>query len=182
PSPHGGEPLAPHAADLLAVEADGAARRPDQVEQQAAGRGLAAAGLPHQPEGLAPVDVQADPGDGGDVADRPGEHAAPDREVLDQVLGLQERAGAVARRRRRRLGGRVGHGFVPPSCALSAAGRSAAAPSTTSPPAPAAPASRSSGSGTIRSSGTSRSASSDSRVTSTFRRSDSTVTPSSSSA
>src|SRR5690606_1656781 len=174
-------------ADLLPVEADRPARRRQQVEQQAPGRGLAAARLPHQAEGLAPVDVQADAGDGGHVADRPGEHAAPDGEVLDEVLGLQERAGAVAPDRGR-LGDRVGHGFVPPSCAVSAAGGPAGAPPTASPFPPVSPAasppaaSRGSGSGPRRSSGSSASASSDSRVTSTCRRSDSTVTPASSSA
>ena len=85
---------------LGAVEADGARCRHDQL-QHAASRGrFAAAGLAHEPEGLARRDAEADTAhrvhDADLVAD---EGAAAQREVLDQVFDLEQGLGSAGRRR-----------------------------------------------------------------------------------
>ncbi len=80
-------------ADVLAVEADLAARRVEQAHDQARRRALATTGLADEPERLAAAHVEADAvhrlhGAGLALED----HAARDREVLDQVADLDERA------------------------------------------------------------------------------------------
>ena len=97
--------LAAQAAHVLAagrqhvdaVEAHGARGGLHQAEHAARGGRLAAAGLPHQPEGLAGPQLEADAVDGAHGADLPVPDAAPDREVLDQVLDHQQGAAAQPR-------------------------------------------------------------------------------------
>ena len=59
-----------------------------QAHQQPGQGRLAAAGLADDAERLALVELEGDPVDGLDLADRAPQHAALEREVLDQVLGL----------------------------------------------------------------------------------------------
>ncbi len=66
-----------------------------RIMQRAGGR-LAAAGLAHQPEGLAGPQLEADAVDRAHGADLPVPGAAADREVLDQVLDHQQGGGAHA--------------------------------------------------------------------------------------
>jgi hypothetical protein len=95
PAAERAEILLREAGDVLAVEDDLAARRLVQPEDGAPDRGLAAAGLADEPEGLAPSDGEADVVDRLDVADVPVEQdAALDREPDPEVLDFDE--GAVA--------------------------------------------------------------------------------------
>ena len=57
------------AGEVPAVELDGARGRLEQLDHRAAGRGLAAAALTDQAEGLAGADVEVDAVDRLDVAD-----------------------------------------------------------------------------------------------------------------
>ena len=69
-----------------------------QPEQRAAGGRLAAARLPHQPEGLAGAEVEADVADRLHRADRAADHAgAAHRELLDQVAHRQDRLDGSCR-------------------------------------------------------------------------------------
>ena len=61
-----------------------------QPHQHPAKGRFAAAGLPDDAERLALVELEGDPVDRLDVADRPPQHAGLDRVVLDQVLGLED--------------------------------------------------------------------------------------------
>ncbi len=75
---------------VLAVEDDLAAGRLVELQDGAAGGGLAAAGLADQAEGLALLDVERDAVDGLDRADLALEDdALGQREVHDQVVDLQ---------------------------------------------------------------------------------------------
>ena len=58
-APRGAQPFGGEREHVLAVEPHRPARRFDQPEQAAAGRGLAAARLANQPERLALVDAEA---------------------------------------------------------------------------------------------------------------------------
>ena len=71
--------------DVLAVEDDAPAGRLDEAQQDAADRGLAAAGLADQAERLAAPDREADVVDRPDLADLAVQHAAVKREELGQV-------------------------------------------------------------------------------------------------
>src|SRR5216683_7469451 len=64
--------------------------RLDQAQDGSAGRGLAAAALAHQPQGLADPDGEADAVDRIDLADRAAQHALAHREVLLEILDLQD--------------------------------------------------------------------------------------------
>src|SRR5690606_35243245 len=64
----------------------------DQAQDAAAKGGLAAAGFPDQPQGLARRHVERNAGDGVDMADGALEdEAALHREALDEVADRQER-------------------------------------------------------------------------------------------
>ena len=77
---------------VLAVEDDRAGVRVLQAHDEAADRGLAAAGLAHHAERLAPRHLETDVGHRADAAD-PALHdgARGDRELLDQMLDSQQR-------------------------------------------------------------------------------------------
>jgi len=79
------------AGDVLAVELDAAAGRLEELEHRAAGGGLAAAGLPHQAEGLALAQLQGDAVDGLDGGVGPLDQGLAElREVLLQVGDPQQ--------------------------------------------------------------------------------------------
>src|SRR5205085_8011719 len=84
--------------DVLAVEQDLARGRVEQPDEQAGGGALAAPGLPHDPQRLALLDVERDV---IDRLDRPDllleDDPAADREVLDEVLELDQRPSVLAR-------------------------------------------------------------------------------------
>ena len=99
PRPHRAQRPRVEPGDLLAVEMDGPAGRLDQADQQPPQRRLPAAGFPHQPQGLAGADAEIHP------VHRPQRHAAapqeragPDREMLRQPRGHQQRAHATPTR------------------------------------------------------------------------------------
>ena len=81
-------------------------RRLDEAQQQPPDRGLAAARLADQAQGLAATDLEADAVDRLDLADGALEDAAADREVLDEVAHLDERDAGAGRARRDRGAGR----------------------------------------------------------------------------
>ncbi|OEV00489.1 hypothetical protein AN217_24795 [Streptomyces qinglanensis] len=84
--------LARRVGDVLPGVAEGARGGLQQPGQQPSRRGLATARLADEPEALARVHGEVHPGDGLDLAHFPLEgEAAHDREVLGQVLGLQQR-------------------------------------------------------------------------------------------
>ena len=89
--------------DVLAIEQDGARRRVDEAQEQPSDRGLAAARLADEAERFAATDLEADAVHGLDEADLPLEDPAVDREVLHEVLDLDQR-----RRGGRRGGAAVG--------------------------------------------------------------------------
>ena len=60
-----------------------------QAQDRAAGRGFTAAGLADQTHRRAALEVEGDAVDGLDIADRVGDHAALDGEVLLQVIDLK---------------------------------------------------------------------------------------------
>ena len=95
--------------ELDAVELDRARRRLDEAQEQPPDRRLAAARLADQPEGLAAADVEADAVDRLDGGDRPLQHPAADREVLDEVADLDQRPVGIGWRAGRQAG-RAGHG------------------------------------------------------------------------
>ena len=68
---------APQVADILVLEQDRAARLPGQLDDDAAGRGLAAARLADQREDLAPEQGQVDAVHGAHDAARLGGGACP---------------------------------------------------------------------------------------------------------
>ncbi|CUK21701.1 Uncharacterised protein [Achromobacter sp. 2789STDY5608615] len=92
-------------ADVLAVEFDRAAAALDQLQQRAAGGGLAAAGLAHQRQRLAWIQVEADLLHGVHALLHAAEDAAGDVEGGGQVAHLQHRAVLAAHGGRRRHGG-----------------------------------------------------------------------------
>jgi hypothetical protein len=73
------------------IEPDRTGGRIDQPQQQAPDGRLAAARLADEAEGLAAPDVERHAVDGLHLADRALQDAAPDREVLDEVVDLDER-------------------------------------------------------------------------------------------
>ncbi len=81
PGPH---LLAREAVDALAVDADLAGGRVDQLEDRLAGGRLAAAALADEPQGLALGDVEGDAVDRMDLPDGALQQPLLDREVLDQ--------------------------------------------------------------------------------------------------
>ena len=85
PPPVGLQRGALERGDVRAVEDDRAGRRVDEPQQQPADGRLAAARLADEAERLAAPDLEAHAVDGLDLADRPLQDAARDREVLDQV-------------------------------------------------------------------------------------------------
>src|SRR5947199_2231158 len=76
--------------DVLALEGDLARGRLDQSQDRAAGGGLAAARLAHEPQRLARHDVERHVVDGVDPRHLAREETAADREVLLEVLDLEE--------------------------------------------------------------------------------------------
>src|SRR5215470_3743561 len=76
--------------DVLALERDFARGRLDQSQDRAARRGLAAAGLAHQPERLAAHDVERHVVHRVHARDLAREEAATDREVLLEIADLEE--------------------------------------------------------------------------------------------
>jgi hypothetical protein len=93
--------------DVLPVEADRPRRRIEQAQHETRRRRLAAAGLADDPERLAAAHGQRDVLDRVHDGLAAREHALPHREVLRQVVELDEvfrsgagRAGACARLRR----------------------------------------------------------------------------------
>ena len=96
--------------DVLAVEDHVPVRGLVEAQDRPAERGLAAAGLAHEPERLAALDGEGDVVDGLDVADVAVEQEpALDREPHLQVLDVDERAA-----RRHRMRGRLSQ-LRPPS-------------------------------------------------------------------
>src|SRR5438552_18731999 len=96
----------------------------DESEDQATGRGLAAARLPHQAEGLTAVEVEGHPAHRVNFVDDAPEQPGAHREVLDQTTDVEDllarggpaRAGGRAERRvRHRLAaaGRTAAGLAP---------------------------------------------------------------------
>lgn len=77
--------------DVLPVEADRTGGRLDQPQDAAARRGLAAAGLADQRQGLALPYRKRDALDRVDIADRPVEEAALDRKARDEIADFQDR-------------------------------------------------------------------------------------------
>lgn len=115
--PAGGSPCG---GDVDAVQLHGAAVGPLQAEDHACGGRFAGAGLADEAQCLASVEPQSDTVDGGARA-APGQGRAPDGEGAGQPGHLEQRngrcgalarrvrrPGAVAARRSRRDGGRVG--------------------------------------------------------------------------
>ena len=91
-APHWAKILAGEPDHLLAAVLDGAGGRLEQLDDRPAERRLAAAGLADQPEGLALVQGDADVVDGLDARHSPVEEDSRlDREVLDEVLDLEDR-------------------------------------------------------------------------------------------
>ena len=77
---------------VLAVEAHRASGRLDQAQQHAARGRLAASGLADQRQGLAGLDGERHAVDGAHRSQALAQHQpASDREILDQVLDLEER-------------------------------------------------------------------------------------------
>ena len=96
----GGLELArPHREHIPAVELDLPPRGLDQPQQQATGRGFAAAAFAHQPEHLAPLDGERDAVDRLDLSDLTLEEPTVDREILDEVGDFQQRAHRAGRAR-----------------------------------------------------------------------------------
>ena len=91
---------------------DLAGGRFEQFQQRAADRRFAAAALADKPQRLAAPDLERDAVDRVDLARDAREHAGIDREMLFQILDLEQRAGHCRRRARRaghadsRAGGR----------------------------------------------------------------------------
>src|SRR5207253_7008889 len=78
----------------LAVDADFAGGRLDQLQDRLAGGRFAATALADQPQGLALGDVEGDAVDRVDLADGLLQHPLLDREMLDQVAHRQQRRPA----------------------------------------------------------------------------------------
>jgi hypothetical protein len=90
-APVGPELPARQGGDVVPVEDHPAGGEGVQAGGAAGQGGLAAAGLADQAEGLAAVDVQADPVDGVDgLGVPPGEDPPADREVLDHLLQVEQ--------------------------------------------------------------------------------------------
>ena len=79
-----------HRAQVWIVERDLSAGRLKQAQDRAAGGRLAAAAFAHQSQGLALLDVKADPVHRLDMADHFSHQAAVDGKVLFQVLDLEQ--------------------------------------------------------------------------------------------
>src|SRR5690606_7685788 len=77
-------------ADVDTLELDRARRGGDQVQQQSAGRRLAAARLADESERLGFVELDADTVDRGDFPDRPRQQPTANGELLDQILRLED--------------------------------------------------------------------------------------------
>ena len=75
---------------LAAPEPDFTVRHVVGAHDDAARRGLATAAFADQAQGLAGPDVEADPVNGLDVADRLGQEAALDGKVFPEVLDVQQ--------------------------------------------------------------------------------------------
>jgi hypothetical protein len=96
-------PDGPHLApaelrDVLAVELHGAAGQRQQPHDAAGERGLPAAGLPHDADGLAGVHVEGDAVDRLDASDLLLEDDPPaHREVLLELADAQQRRAATGR-------------------------------------------------------------------------------------
>ena len=89
-APHRLQVAAAEAAQVDAVELDLARRGLEQAQQRAAERGLAAAGLAHEPHGLAAEDVEVDAVDRLQLPDGALEDALLHREVLLHRAGLEQ--------------------------------------------------------------------------------------------
>ncbi len=72
-----------------------AALRLHQAQQRIAHGGFAGAALADQPDGLALMHHDIDAVDGADMADRPAQHAAADREMHAHIGTLDQRGGVV---------------------------------------------------------------------------------------
>src|SRR5262249_23131225 len=92
------------AAEVTALEDHLPARRPLELQDAAAGGGLAAAGLAHEAERLASPQREADPVHRPHGTGAAPEQPAADREVLDEIAHLEQDValadGAGGRRRR----------------------------------------------------------------------------------
>ena len=86
----GSQRAAGHRGDVLALEQDLAGRRFDQLHDESAGRGLAAAGFAHEPQDLALGDRKTDAVDGLHLSGDPGQDALTDREVLLQIFNFDQ--------------------------------------------------------------------------------------------
>jgi hypothetical protein len=78
--------------DVLAFEDDLARCRLDEAEDAPAGGGLATSRLAHQPQRLALLNGEGHVVHGVDARHLPREEPTPDREVLLEVLDLEERS------------------------------------------------------------------------------------------
>jgi hypothetical protein len=86
--------------DVRSIELDPARRGVEEPQDHPPDRGLAAARLAHQAEGLAAADLEADPVDRLDRPDLTLQDPAADREMLDEVCDLDERPFGGLRRGR----------------------------------------------------------------------------------
>jgi hypothetical protein len=77
--------------DIGAVELDPARGRVEEPQDHPPDRGLAAARLAHEAEGLAAADLEADPVDRLDRPDLTLQDPAADREVLDEIRDPNQR-------------------------------------------------------------------------------------------
>jgi hypothetical protein len=78
----------PHCQHIPAVEPDPPRGGLDQPQQQATGRGFAAAAFTHQPEHLARLDGERDTVDCFDIGNFSLKQPAADGEILDEVCDL----------------------------------------------------------------------------------------------
>src|SRR5215471_13421783 len=93
-SPQRQQVLALGLGDIYAVEQDLTGGRPLEPQDAAACRGLAAAALADEPQGLAAADPKVDTVDGFDLTDLPvDDHSFGDREIHLQPLHLEEPLG-----------------------------------------------------------------------------------------
>ena len=96
PPPHRPQLDLSELRQVAALEDHLAAGRPLELEDAAARGRLAAAGLTHEPEGLAPANGEADAVHRLDHAGRAAEQAAADLEMLDEIAHLEDQLAGHA--------------------------------------------------------------------------------------
>src|SRR4029450_5411545 len=101
--------------EVAPLEDDLAARRALELENTAAGRGLAAARLAHEPERLAATQLEAHAVHGANQTGAAAEEPARDPEVLHQIPDFEEGRGVVHFTSRRRSAPGRGRGWPTPS-------------------------------------------------------------------